>query len=197
MYVAQFDLLLGWLLVDLKCYSYDDSLILLGIFFMLVLKHGGGQVFKTLQCLVQSLDTESISVGAIVAEDESRASRHLRLCASERKIPMMVSTCYYHCRIKLTDMMREYIYIYILRWSCLLIFSSIFNLMSPFQFECLMQPASWIINSLHLGRLLPLTENKHSSPLTRIMVQELPTSMEFSAEIWNLLPLYLATRFVH
>lgn len=91
----------------------------------------------------------------------------------------------------------ENIYIYILRWSCLLIFSSIFNLMSPFQFECLMQPASWIINSLHLGRLLPLTENKHSSPLTRIMVQELPTSMEFSAEIWNLLPLYLATRFVH
>ncbi|RVW96967.1 hypothetical protein CK203_032339 [Vitis vinifera] len=58
---------------------------------MLVLKHGGGQVFKTLQCLVQSLDTESISVGAIVAEDESRASRHLRLCASERKIPMMLT----------------------------------------------------------------------------------------------------------
>ncbi|CBI35071.3 unnamed protein product, partial [Vitis vinifera] len=101
--------------------------------FAKIFRHGGGQVFKTLQCLVQSLDTESISVGAIVAEDESRASRHLRLCASERKIPMM--------------------------------------------------PASWIINSLHLGRLLPLTENKHSSPLTRIMVQELPTSMEFSAEI--------------
>ena len=49
-------------------------------------------MFKTLHRLFQSLDTEAISVGAVVAEDESRASRHLRHCASERKIPMMVSS---------------------------------------------------------------------------------------------------------
>ncbi|XP_057976310.1 uncharacterized protein LOC131163672 [Malania oleifera] len=54
-----------------------------------VFKHGGGTVFKTLKWLVSSLDADKISVGAIVAEDESRASRHLRHCALERKIPMM------------------------------------------------------------------------------------------------------------
>ncbi|XP_050232068.1 uncharacterized protein LOC126680860 isoform X2 [Mercurialis annua] len=56
----------------------------------IIIKHGGGQVFKTLQRLLQSLDTEKILIGAIVAEDESRASRHLRHYASERKIPMML-----------------------------------------------------------------------------------------------------------
>ncbi|XP_015578719.2 uncharacterized protein LOC8277192 isoform X2 [Ricinus communis] len=55
----------------------------------IIIKHGGGQVFKTLQRLFQSLDTEKISVGAIIAEDESTASRHLRHCALERKLPMM------------------------------------------------------------------------------------------------------------
>ncbi|CAK9162702.1 unnamed protein product [Ilex paraguariensis] len=54
-----------------------------------VVRHGGGQVFKTLQWLVQSLDAEKISMGYIVAEDESRASRHLKHCALEQKIPMM------------------------------------------------------------------------------------------------------------
>ncbi|KAJ4846439.1 hypothetical protein Tsubulata_037278 [Turnera subulata] len=54
-----------------------------------IIKHGGGQVFKTLQRLFQSLDAERISTGAIVAEDWGRALRHLRFCASERKIPMM------------------------------------------------------------------------------------------------------------
>lgn len=53
-------------------------------------QHGGGLVFKTLQWLVQNLDANKISVGAIVAEDENRASRHLKYCAMERKIPMMV-----------------------------------------------------------------------------------------------------------
>lgn len=56
-------------------------------------------MFKTLQWLVQSLDNEKIFVGAIIAEDESRVSRHLKHCASEREIPMMVSTCFtlYNC----------------------------------------------------------------------------------------------------
>lgn len=47
-------------------------------------------MFKTLQRLFQSLEDENVSMGAVVAEDESRALRHLKLCASERKIPMMV-----------------------------------------------------------------------------------------------------------
>ncbi|KAI8546019.1 hypothetical protein RHMOL_Rhmol07G0083100 [Rhododendron molle] len=55
-----------------------------------VVQHGGGLVFKTLQWLVQNLDSNKISVGAIVAEDENRASRHLKYCATERKIPIMV-----------------------------------------------------------------------------------------------------------
>ncbi|GFS33380.1 hypothetical protein Acr_00g0028070 [Actinidia rufa] len=51
--------------------------------------HGGGQVFKSLQRLVPNLDGEKISVGTIIAEDESMTSRHLKHCASEGKIPMM------------------------------------------------------------------------------------------------------------
>jgi hypothetical protein len=60
-------------------------------------------VFKTLQWLVQSLDNEKICVGAIVAEDESRVSRHLKHCALEREIPMMVSTCFALFTIELND----------------------------------------------------------------------------------------------
>lgn len=98
-----------------------------------IFKHGGGQVFKTLQWLVQSLDNEKISMGVIVAEDENRASRHLKHCASEQEIPVM--------------------------------------------------PASWIIKSLHSGKLLPISEKKHSSPLPRDNIPEDPISMELSEEI--------------
>ncbi|KAL5732666.1 hypothetical protein ACOSQ2_032358 [Xanthoceras sorbifolium] len=59
--------------------------------FTIIFMHGGGIVFKTLHWLVQSLETEKISVAAVVAEDERRVSRHLRHCASERKIPMMTA----------------------------------------------------------------------------------------------------------
>nr|XP_024927018.1 uncharacterized protein LOC107410322 isoform X3 [Ziziphus jujuba var. spinosa] len=55
----------------------------------IIIKHGGGQVFKALHWLVNRLDKEKISLGVIVAEDENRASRHLRQCALEWKIPMM------------------------------------------------------------------------------------------------------------
>lgn len=54
-----------------------------------VLKHGGGQVFKTLQWLVKSLNREKILVGVIVVEDEHKASRHLKQCALEQGIPLM------------------------------------------------------------------------------------------------------------
>ncbi|XP_058226024.1 uncharacterized protein LOC131334795 isoform X1 [Rhododendron vialii] len=98
-----------------------------------VVQHGGGLVFKTLQWLVQNLDASKISVGAIVTEDENRASRHLKYCASERKIPMM--------------------------------------------------PASWIINSLHAGKLLPFLENKYYSPLPTINILDFPSSSALSEEI--------------
>ncbi|GAV70215.1 BRCT domain-containing protein [Cephalotus follicularis] len=97
-----------------------------------IFKHGGGQLFKTLQWLVKSIDTEKISAGAIVAEDVSGASRHLQHCALERKIPMM--------------------------------------------------PADWIVKSLHLGKLLPFIENKHTS-LSTIKVSDFLVSPEWSEEI--------------
>ncbi|GMI80432.1 hypothetical protein HRI_001712500 [Hibiscus trionum] len=60
--------------------------------FAKVIQHGGGRVFRTLLWLIQNLDAEKISLAVIVSEGENRASRHLRQCASERKIPMMPSS---------------------------------------------------------------------------------------------------------
>ncbi|KAK8662043.1 hypothetical protein V6N13_091631 [Hibiscus sabdariffa] len=60
--------------------------------FAKVIQHGGGCVFRTLLWLIQNLDSEKISLAVIVSEGENRASRHLRECASERKIPMMPSS---------------------------------------------------------------------------------------------------------
>ncbi|KAF7137778.1 hypothetical protein RHSIM_Rhsim07G0071100 [Rhododendron simsii] len=98
-----------------------------------VVQHGGGLVFKTLRWLVQNLDANKISVGAIVAEDENRASRHLKYCAAERKILIM--------------------------------------------------PASWIISSLHAGKLLPFLENKHYSTLPTVKILDFPSSSALSEEI--------------
>ncbi|KAK7260696.1 hypothetical protein RIF29_26955 [Crotalaria pallida] len=57
-----------------------------------IIKHGGGQVFKTLQWLVRSTDDTRTSIGAIVVEDKSTISRHLARCALERGIPIMPSS---------------------------------------------------------------------------------------------------------
>ncbi|XP_027342886.1 uncharacterized protein LOC113855442 [Abrus precatorius] len=54
-----------------------------------IIKHGGGKVFKTLQGLVRSADEERTMVGAIVVEEKTTISRHLKYCAKERNIPMM------------------------------------------------------------------------------------------------------------
>lgn len=54
-----------------------------------VIKHGGGLVFKTFHWLVKTLDCKKVSVGAIVVEDETGISRHLKQCALEQNIPMM------------------------------------------------------------------------------------------------------------
>ncbi|CAN4109890.1 unnamed protein product [Withania somnifera] len=58
-----------------------------------IIKHGGGQVFKTLLELVQNRDNEKIVMGIIVTENESSVSRHLKHCASEGNIPIM-SACW-------------------------------------------------------------------------------------------------------
>ncbi|XP_004308663.1 PREDICTED: uncharacterized protein LOC101301543 [Fragaria vesca subsp. vesca] len=56
--------------------------------FAKIIKHGGGQVFKTIQRLMLDLGKEKISWGAIVSEDKN-TSRHLRHCAAEQRIPIM------------------------------------------------------------------------------------------------------------
>ncbi|KAL8161837.1 hypothetical protein V2J09_013326 [Rumex salicifolius] len=54
-----------------------------------VIKHGQGCVYKSLQGIIRSLKNKNISVGIIIADNESYATRHLRKCASEQKIPVM------------------------------------------------------------------------------------------------------------
>ncbi|XP_031376580.1 uncharacterized protein LOC116192229 isoform X2 [Punica granatum] len=57
--------------------------------FATIIKHGGGQAFKTLQQLLEGLDTKKFTIGTIVTEFESATSRHLRHCAMERNVPVM------------------------------------------------------------------------------------------------------------
>lgn len=75
----------------LLCCKLISLPLFISLLFFCVGQHGGGQVFKTLQWLVRSIDEERISVGALVAEDKPCISRHLKYCASERGIPIMVS----------------------------------------------------------------------------------------------------------
>ncbi|KAF9597315.1 hypothetical protein IFM89_017175, partial [Coptis chinensis] len=98
-----------------------------------IVKHGGGQVFKTLQWLVHDLNNGRVSLGAIVIEDENGACRHLRHYALEQKLPMM--------------------------------------------------PANWIIESLLLGKLIPLDKNGPSFPTAKKKISKLATIMELSLEI--------------
>lgn len=48
-------------------------------------------MFRTLRWLLHSRDKTKISFGAIVAEEDNNASRHLKHCAFEQNITMMVS----------------------------------------------------------------------------------------------------------
>lgn len=57
---------------------------------MFYYQRGGGQVFKTLHWLVQSLKSGRTSLGAVVIEDDSCASRHLRQCVLEHKLQILV-----------------------------------------------------------------------------------------------------------
>ncbi|KAK4285312.1 hypothetical protein QN277_002025 [Acacia crassicarpa] len=54
-----------------------------------IIKHGGGQVYKTLQWLVRSIDKGRVSGGAIIVKDKPSISRHLKSCALEKEIPIM------------------------------------------------------------------------------------------------------------
>ncbi|KAL6894318.1 hypothetical protein ACP4OV_008416 [Aristida adscensionis] len=54
--------------------------------FSNIIKHGGGQVFISLQGLVQSLKDGSTSHGIILVANEASASRHLRYCGLEHDI---------------------------------------------------------------------------------------------------------------
>ncbi|KAF6155256.1 hypothetical protein GIB67_019782, partial [Kingdonia uniflora] len=101
--------------------------------FARIVKHGGGQVFQTLQWLIQSLNDGKISAGVFISENENRVSRHLRHCAYEQKLPIL--------------------------------------------------PLSWIINSLHSGKLLPFVVTSRSMPVPTFKMQELPDAMELSEEI--------------
>jgi len=67
-------------------------------FFLHVVQHGGGRAFKTLQWLVRSTDEERTLMGAIVVEEKATISRHLKSCALERDIPIMVSSFYIYFR---------------------------------------------------------------------------------------------------
>ncbi|KAL2461089.1 BRCA1 C Terminus domain containing protein [Abeliophyllum distichum] len=59
-----------------------------GRHIQVVVKHGGGQVFKTLQSLVQNLEASRISTGFVIA-DENNVSRHLKHCTKEQNISMV------------------------------------------------------------------------------------------------------------
>uniref|UniRef100_A0A0E0D8L7 BRCT domain-containing protein n=1 Tax=Oryza meridionalis TaxID=40149 RepID=A0A0E0D8L7_9ORYZ len=54
--------------------------------FSNITKHGGGQVFASLQGLVQSLKDRSSSHGIILVANEASASRHLSYCGLEHDI---------------------------------------------------------------------------------------------------------------
>lgn len=50
----------------------------------------------------------------------------------------------------------------------------------------LLQPASWIISSLHSGKLLPF-KNRQPAPLDTNKMPKLPADIYMSEEIWSLL----------
>ena len=59
-----------------------------------VTQHGGGQVFVSLQGLVQSLKEGSTSHGIILVASEASASRHLSHCGLEHDIKTAVSSMF-------------------------------------------------------------------------------------------------------
>ncbi|KAJ6852942.1 uncharacterized protein M6B38_252310 [Iris pallida] len=95
--------------------------------FSKIVKHGGGQVFKSLQRLVQSLTNGTNTLGTVIVENESNVSRHLKYCALENNLQTM--------------------------------------------------PASWIVNSLFTGKLLPFKKDR-SAALHRIKMPTFPPAQD-------------------
>ena len=56
---------------------------------MILIKHAGGQVFRTIKSLVQGYEFTQAASAMIIVEDARAAPRNLRQCASEYKIPLM------------------------------------------------------------------------------------------------------------
>ncbi|OAY83515.1 hypothetical protein ACMD2_00209, partial [Ananas comosus] len=96
--------------------------------FSNIIKHGGGQVFISLEQLLQNLKVGSCTLGVILVESEASVSRHLRHCGLENNIQTL--------------------------------------------------PASWIIQSLFCGKLIPLKKDRYAS-LHRIKMPTFPEEQEF------------------
>ncbi|XP_072969200.1 uncharacterized protein [Typha angustifolia] len=91
--------------------------------FSNIIKHGGGQVFTSIQQLVQSLKVGNTIQGAILVENEASVSRHLKHCGLEYNIQTI--------------------------------------------------PASWIIDVLFSGKLVPFKKDTFS-PLHGIKITTFP-----------------------
>lgn len=66
-------------------------------------------MYKSLQQLIQNTKDGKKSIGAILVEDESNVSRHLKQCILEQNLQMMVGVTFIQNVLK--DMKIRYIYI--------------------------------------------------------------------------------------
>ncbi|KAH7654597.1 BRCT domain-containing protein [Dioscorea alata] len=65
--------------------------------FSKIIKCGGGLVYKSLQQLIQNTKDGKKSIGAILVEDESNVSRHLKQCILEQNLQMMTANWIINC----------------------------------------------------------------------------------------------------
>lgn len=99
-------------------------------------QRGGGQVFKTLHWLVQSLKSGRNSLGAVVIEDDSCASRHLRQCVLEHRLKILVHNLSFNL---LGAFPSE---------------SAFSNFLSLEWNYFFLQHVNWVINCLHSGKVV-------------------------------------------
>lgn len=101
------------------------------------LQRGGGQVFKTLHWLVQSLKSGRNSLGAVVIEDDSCASRHLRQCVLEHRLKILVHNLSFNLLGAISFRI------------CILQF-----FVSGMKLFFFLQHVNWVINCLHSGKVV-------------------------------------------
>lgn len=114
-------------------------------------------------------------MGVVVADEESRASRHLRHCAMEQNILMTVSYCCYHSQATQLFFALE-----IRKTINMLIWENIF---CSQDFLNILQSVSWITKCLYAGQLIPLEEKRSSQCPPAIKHRRQPEPMELSQEI--------------